>query len=82
MHEMDIEWFCGNEWKRKEGMGRRRAPARRIERIVVHKINEWALAGNQRVTSLSNKSEVATRKESTCMLSERVTKRHGSSWMF
>ena len=37
MHEMDIEWFCGNEWKRKGGMGRYRALARRIERIVIHR---------------------------------------------
>ena len=29
MHEMGIEWFCGNEWKRMGGMGRHRAPARK-----------------------------------------------------
>ena len=56
MHEMGIEWFCGNEWKRKGGMGRRRAPARRIERIVV--TDEWALAGNHRVGSLSNEKMI------------------------
>ena len=37
MYEIDIEWFCGNEWKRKVGMGRYRAPVRRIERIVIHR---------------------------------------------
>ena len=36
---------------------------------------EWALAGNQRVASLSNKSDDATRKESTCKLI--FTKRKG-----
>ena len=38
--------------------------------------DEWALASNHRVASLSNESEDATRKESTCKLislSERVT---------
>ena len=30
--------------------------------------DEWALAGNQRVASLGNESEDATRKESTCKL--------------
>ena len=37
--------------------------------------DEWALAGNHRVASLSNESEDATRKESTCKLI--FTKRKG-----
>ena len=51
--------------------------------------DEWALASNHRVASLSNESEDATRKESTCKLI--FTKRKGyletdltqkRSWMF
>ena len=37
--------------------------------------DEWALASNDRVPSLSNESEDATRKESTCKLI--FTKRKG-----
>ena len=37
--------------------------------------DEWALAGNQRVASLSNESKDAMRKESTCKLI--FTKRKG-----
>ena len=37
--------------------------------------DEWALASNHRVASLSNESEDATRKESTCKLI--FTKRKG-----
>ena len=37
--------------------------------------DEWALASNHRVPSLSNESEDATRKESTCKLI--FTKRKG-----
>ena len=37
--------------------------------------DEWALASNHRVPSLSNESEDATRKESTCKLT--FTKRKG-----
>ena len=54
--------------------------------------DEWALASNHRVPSLSNESEDATRKESTCKLiftkrkgyleTDLTQKRHGSSWMF
>ena len=54
--------------------------------------DEWALASNHRVASLSNESEDATRKESTCKLiftkrkgyleTDLTQKRHGSSWMF
>ena len=41
--------------------------------------DEWALASNHRVPSLSNESEDATRKESTCKLI--FTKRKGyHSW--
>ena len=39
--------------------------------------DEWALASNHRVASLSNESEDATRKESTCKLI--FTKRKGYS---
>ena len=35
--------------------------------------DEWALASNHRVASLSNESEDATRKESVFSLSERFT---------
>ena len=41
--------------------------------------DEWALASNHRVPSLSNESEDATRKESTCKLT--FTKRMGYSTM-
>ena len=51
--------------------------------------DEWALAGNHRVASLSNEPEDATRKESTCKTKRKgyletdlTQKRHGSSWMF
>ena len=44
MHEMGIEWFCGNEWKRREGW-------EGIERLQegskgLSCTDEWALAGN------------------------------------
>ena len=56
MHEMGIEWFCGNEWKRKGGMGRRRGPARRIERIVVHMSGRWLVTIESRPLVTSQKT--------------------------
>ena len=54
--------------------------------------DEWALASNQRVVSLSNESKDAMKKESTCRLiftkrkgyleTDLTQKRHGSSRMF
>ena len=56
--------------------GREREGWEGVERLQgLSYTDEWALAGNHRVASLSNESEDATRKESTCKLI--FTKRKG-----
>ena len=46
MHEMDIEWFCSNEWKREregwEGIEHLQEGSKGLSYT-----DEWALAGNQ-----------------------------------
>ena len=53
----------GREWEGWEGVERLQEGSKGLSYT-----DEWALAGNHRVASLSNESEDATRKESTCKL--------------